>query len=55
MSTREYLIIGLIALAGLLLGGMFATWKTARLMATVLLVAALLAGGGALVWWLSLN
>lgn len=55
MSTREYLIIGLIALAGLLLGGMFATWKTAKLMATVLLVAALLAGGGALVWWLSLK
>lgn len=53
METREYLIIGLIAVAGLLIGGVLATWKTAKLMATLLLVLAVLAGGGALVWWLS--
>lgn len=51
---RDYVIIGLLALAGFLLGGVYATWKTAKTMALVLLGAGLLAAGGALVWWLSL-
>lgn len=53
METREYLIIVLIGVAGLLIGGVFATWKTAKLMAGLLLVLAVLAGVGALVWWQS--
>ncbi|MGX7829387.1 hypothetical protein ACTG9Q_30295 [Actinokineospora sp. 24-640] len=45
--------IGLLALAGILVGGAYTTWKTARLMAVVLGVLALLAAGGAVAWYLS--
>ncbi|WP_018684511.1 hypothetical protein [Actinokineospora enzanensis] len=50
---KEVVIIGLIVLAGLLLGGVYTTWKTAKFMAGILLVLALLAGGGAVAWYLS--
>lgn len=50
---KEYVIVGLLALAGFLIGGVYTTWKSAKLMAMLLLGAALLASGGALVWWLS--
>lgn len=49
----EVVVIGLIALAGFLLGGVYTTWKTAKGMAMVLLAAAVLAAGGATVWWFS--
>lgn len=52
--SEEVVIIGLIALAGILIGGVYTTWKSAKLMAMVLALAAVLAAGGAAVWWFSL-
>lgn len=49
----EVVIVGLIALAGFLLGGVYTTWRTARVMALLLLAAAALALGGAALWWFS--
>ncbi|WP_166640449.1 hypothetical protein [Amycolatopsis sp. SID8362] len=43
----------LLALAGFLVGGVYSTWKTAKFMAVVLGVAALLAIGGAIFWLVS--
>jgi hypothetical protein len=43
----------LLALGGFLVGGVYSTWKTAKFMAVVLGVAALLAIGGAAFWLLS--
>ncbi|MGW4522833.1 hypothetical protein [Amycolatopsis sp. NPDC004378] len=43
----------LLALGGFLLGGVYSTWKTAKFMAGVLAVAALLAIGGAIFWFSS--
>lgn len=43
----------LIALAGFLLGGVYSTFKTAKLMAGLLGVGAALAIGAAVVWFLS--
>ncbi|MEV4142053.1 hypothetical protein AB0J40_00210 [Amycolatopsis sp. NPDC049691] len=40
----------LLALGGFLVGGVYSTWKTAKFMAVVLGVAALLAIGGAIFW-----
>ncbi|HEV2783990.1 MAG TPA: hypothetical protein VGX25_31770 [Actinophytocola sp.] len=48
--SKEVAVILLIALAGFLVGGAYTTWKTARTMAIVLLVLALLAAGGAVAW-----
>lgn len=49
---EEVVVIGLLALAGFLAGGVYTTWKTARVMAVVLLVLALVAVGGAVLWLL---
>lgn len=43
----------LVALAGFLIGGVYVTWKTAKGLAMVLAVGVLLAGGGAVVWFVS--
>ncbi|MFI5587168.1 hypothetical protein ACIA5G_19120 [Amycolatopsis sp. NPDC051758] len=43
----------LLALGGFLVGGVYSTWKTAKFMAGVLAVAALLAIGGAIFWFMS--
>jgi hypothetical protein len=51
--TKDWALIGLLALAGFLVGGVYTTWKTAKFMATVLGLAALLAIGGAVAWYLS--
>jgi hypothetical protein len=51
--TKDVALIGLLALAGFLVGGVYTTWKTAKVMASVLAVAALLALGGAIAWYLS--
>lgn len=48
--SKEIAVIGLIAVAGFLLGGVYSTWKTARIVAIVLALAAALAVGGAIVW-----
>ncbi|MFJ6672625.1 hypothetical protein ACIQMJ_16070 [Actinosynnema sp. NPDC091369] len=49
---KEYVVIGLIALAGFLGGGVYSTWKTARGLAIVLLVLTVVAVGAALAWLL---
>jgi hypothetical protein len=51
--SKEVAVILLVALAGFLIGGVYTTWKTARTMSIVLLVAALLAAGGAVAWLVS--
>ncbi|SEF33809.1 hypothetical protein SAMN05421837_10755 [Amycolatopsis pretoriensis] len=43
----------LLALGGFLVGGVYSTWKTAKFMAVVLGIAALLAIGGAIFWLMS--
>ncbi|GLZ39401.1 hypothetical protein [Actinokineospora sp. NBRC 105648] len=50
---KDVAVIGLIALAGILIGGVYTTWKTAKVMAGILLVLALLAAGGAIAWYVS--
>ncbi|MBB5955774.1 putative membrane protein [Saccharothrix tamanrassetensis] len=47
---KEYVVIGLLALAGFLIGGVYSTWKTARGLAIVLVVLTLVAVGGAVAW-----
>ncbi|MGZ3143195.1 hypothetical protein ACVDFE_14610 [Lentzea chajnantorensis] len=47
---KEVVVIGLLALAGFLGGGVYSTWKTARVAAVVLLVLAVIAVGGAVLW-----
>jgi hypothetical protein len=49
---KEYVGIGLLALAGFLIGGVYSTWKTAKAAAIVLTVLALVAVGGAVAWLL---
>ncbi|WP_170191824.1 hypothetical protein [Saccharothrix syringae] len=48
--SKELVVIGLLALAGFLGGGAYSTWKTARGLAVVLAVLAVLALGGAVLW-----
>ena len=50
--SKEVIGIILLALGGFLIGGVYSVWKTAKLMAVVLCVAALLAIGGAVAWFL---
>jgi hypothetical protein len=47
---KEVVIIGLLAVAGFLVGGVYATWKSARTLAVLLLLAAALAVVGAILW-----
>ncbi|MDQ3987625.1 MAG: hypothetical protein M3228_08415 [Actinomycetota bacterium] len=44
--------IGLLALAGFLLGGVVSTWRNSRLLAVALGFCAVLAGVGGLAWLL---
>lgn len=48
--SKEVAVIGLLAVAGFLLGGVYSTWKTAKFLAVVLGIAAAVAVGGAIVW-----
>jgi hypothetical protein len=48
--SKELIAVLLLALGGLLVGGAYATWKTAKLMAMFVGIAALLAVGGAIAW-----
>lgn len=49
---KEVPIIGLMVLAGFLIGGVYAAWKTAKIFAVLLGVLAVLAAGGAIAWML---
>lgn len=51
--SKEIVLVILIAVAGFLIGGVYTTWKTAKVMAGVLGLAAALAVGGAIAWYLS--
>ena len=51
--SKDVVLVLLIALAGFLIGGAYTTWKTAKAMAAVLGVAALLAVAGAVAWYVS--
>jgi hypothetical protein len=51
--SKDVVLVLLIAVAGFLIGGVYTTWKTAKVMATVLGFAALLAIGGAVAWYVS--
>ena len=48
--SKEVVAVLLLAVGGFLAGGVYSTWKTAKVIAIVLLVAALLAVGGAIAW-----
>jgi hypothetical protein len=48
--SKEIVAVLLLALAGFLIGGVYSTWKTAKVMAVALAVAAVLAVGGAVAW-----
>lgn len=50
----EYVVVGLLALAGFLAGGVYVTWKTAKVMAILLLCGVILAAGGAAFWYFEL-
>lgn len=51
--SKEVAVILLLALAGFLAGGVYTTWKTARVAAIVLLVLAIMAVGGGIAWLVS--
>lgn len=53
MLTQHWLAIGLLAIAGFLIGGVYATWRTAKFVASIIGFLALLAAGGAVAWFLS--
>lgn len=47
---QEYLPIILLAVAGFLIGGVYVTWKTAKLLSVLLGAAAVVALAGGLLW-----
>ncbi|MEV8436649.1 hypothetical protein AB0425_04695 [Actinosynnema sp. NPDC051121] len=49
---KEYVVIGLLAVAGFLGGGVYSTWKTARGLAIILLILTLVTVGAAVTWLL---
>lgn len=51
--SKEVVVIILIAVAGFLVGGVYSTYKTAKLLAVILALAAAVAVGGAIVWMVS--
>jgi hypothetical protein len=51
--SKEVVVIGLLALAGFLLGGVYSTYRTAKGPAILLGVAAAVAVGGAILWMVS--
>jgi hypothetical protein len=50
---KEWIVLGLLAVAGFLVGGVYSTWRTARVLAVVLGVAAALSAGTAIAWYVS--
>ncbi|MFB9903228.1 hypothetical protein [Allokutzneria oryzae] len=49
----DWIYIALLAVAGFLIGGAYTLWKSMKLVAILLVVGAVLAGAGAVAWWLS--
>lgn len=50
---RDWIWIGLIAITGFLLGGVYSAWKTSKAFAVVLFLLVLLSAGGAVAWYAS--
>lgn len=50
---KEVVVVGLLAVAGFLIGGVYATWRTARVLAVVLLLASALAVTAGILWLVS--
>lgn len=50
---KEIVPVMLLGLGGLLVGGVYSVWKTAKLMAVVLGLCAVVAIGGAVAWFMS--
>jgi hypothetical protein len=48
--SKELVAVLLLALAGFLIGGVYVTWKTAKALAMVIGLGAVLAIGGAIAW-----
>ena len=53
MSSQQWIAVGLLAVAGFLIGGVYATWRTAKFVASIIGFLAVLAFGGAVAWFLS--
>ncbi len=51
--SKEVVVIILIAVAGFLAGGVYSTYKTAKVLAVILGLCAAVAVGGAVVWMVS--
>jgi hypothetical protein len=51
--SKEVIVIGLIAVAGFLIGGVYSTYKTAKVLAMILGLCAAIAVGGAIFWMVS--
>jgi hypothetical protein len=51
--SKEVIVIGLLAVAGFLVGGVYSTYRTAKVLAAVLGLCAAVAVGGAIVWMVS--
>jgi hypothetical protein len=51
--SKDVIVILLVAVAGMLIGGVYSTWKTAKVFAVVLGVCAALALGGAVAWYIA--
>lgn len=51
--SKEVVVIGLIAVAGFLIGGVYSTYRTAKGLAIILGFCAAVAVGGAVVWMVS--
>lgn len=49
---QDLLPVLMLAIAGFLLGGVYALWKTARVFAIVLAAAAAIATAGGILWML---
>jgi hypothetical protein len=53
VARQDWISILLLALGAFLLGGVYSFWKTSKVVAGALLLAALLAIAGAVEWYLS--
>ena len=51
--SKEVVVIVLLAVGGFLVGGVYSTYKTAKVLAMILGLAAAVAVGGAIVWMAS--
>ncbi|MGH3435816.1 MAG: hypothetical protein ACRDRN_05045 [Sciscionella sp.] len=50
---KDWIWVGLVAVAGFLIGGVYSAWKTSKIVAVVLALLVALAVAGAVAWYLS--